>query len=829
MTKLRKLVKHLSPLLFISLFALLTFVFFWKVFLKGLMPIPADITVGLYFPWLDYKWGFPTGVPVKNPLPSDIPSLVYPWRMFVIDSLKSGVLPLWNPYYFSGMPLLANFQSAVFSLSNIFFLFLPETWAWSAGVIAQPFLAMIFAFLFLRNLKLSRLASILGGVVFAFSGFSFMWLEYNVHGWTAMWLPLLLLVVDKIIEKKNLRWVLGGSFILAIQIFAGYPQIVLYSATAIGFYSIFRLFFWKVAKNFKSLIKPILLLILFSLVGVLLAAAQILPGWEALKLSVREIDPIAQSSSGGFFPWQNLVTFLAPDFFGNPATYNFWGKPWYDNFALYVGILPLILATFAIFLRRDKLSWFFTFLAIFALLLALPNPVARWVNEAGIYGVKAIPARIIFLLDFSLAILAALGLEWLLACYHVLKHKNRKRKQILVILSSFSIAIFGLWLFVLTAGRFFPQAEWLVNLSVAQRNLILPTGLFLISSLILGCWLFFKNCQTSNFRLLAITLILLLSVADLFRFGWKYLPFSKPDLVFPSTPVIEFLQKQEKPFRVEFGETIPQNMWMPYGLESAAGYDAMAPLRYSQFLGALRTGRVDTPYGRVAQVENYDSRLFDLLNIKYVLAVKYDEKGIRNSEGKPRAIFQNPKFKLVFEDKTVQVYENLDVLPRAFLVDDFIVKKDNQKIIDQMLAPGFDLSQFVVVEEKINFKKEELNSLSAFLKEKEEAVFIKYQPLESIIKTVSEDGGLLFIGDNYYPGWKAFIDGKETKIYRANFTFRAVLVPAGEHEVKLTYQPFSFRLGLFISVSILAIIIATLTVIFLIKTAPNIIGKIFEL
>ena len=210
-------------------------------------------------------------------------------------------------------------------------------------------------------------------------------------------------------------------------------------------------------------------------------------------------------------------------------------------------------------------------------------------------------------------------------------------------------------------------------MSVAKRNLILPTLLFICSAGLFSFLLIFRRWKLT--KILFSWGVIILVVFDLFRFGWKYLPFSKPELVFPLTPVIEFLQKQEKPFgvnprgepfRVEFGETIPQNMWVPYSLESVAGYDAMAPLRFAQFLGAVRTSRADTPYGRVAQVENYDSKLFDLLNIKYVLAVKYDEKGIRSPEGKPKPIFENPKFKLVFEDKTVQVYENKDVLPRAF-------------------------------------------------------------------------------------------------------------------------------------------------------------------
>ncbi|MBM3205647.1 YfhO family protein, partial [Candidatus Shapirobacteria bacterium] len=523
--------------------------------------------------------------------------------------------------------------------------------------------------------------------------------------------------------------------------------------------------------------------------GFLLSAVQWLPGYEALRLSVREIDPIAALSAGGFLPWQNLVTFFSPDFFGNPATYNFWGQPWYDNFALYVGIFPLFLIVLAIFRRQDKTTWFFTFLALFALILALPTPLAKWVSNVGLYGVKSIAARIIFLLDFSLAILAALGLDWLLM--------KKEFKRPWLIFGLFFVVLGGLWIFTITAGKFFPQAEYLIHLGVAKRNLILPT-LLLISFMALLLFLMIFNKKWRLTKFLFVWGVLIIIVFDLFRFGWKYLPFSRPDLVFPMTSVIEFLQKQEKPFRVEFGEAIPQNMWVPFHLEGAAGYDAMAPLRYAQFLGAVRTGRADTPYGRVAQVENYESKLLDLLNIKYILAVKYDEKGLRSPEGKPKPIFQNPKFKLVFEDKTVQVYENLNVLPRAFLTHDYLLENNEQEIIGQMLSSKFDLSGELILEETPVFIPSKRKSLL------NEVEWLENQPGRLKLVVETDQTGLLFLSNNFYPGWRAFVDSHESKIYRADFTFNAVVIPEGRHLVEFYYQPKSFLYGSLISLFALA-------------------------
>ena len=103
----------------ILLFVAITLLFFHKVF-KGYLPIPLDALTGMYFPWLDYKWGYLVGVPVKNPDITDAIAQHYPWRDLVIDIWKTGQVPLWNVHSFSGTPLLANWQSAVFYPLNVF-------------------------------------------------------------------------------------------------------------------------------------------------------------------------------------------------------------------------------------------------------------------------------------------------------------------------------------------------------------------------------------------------------------------------------------------------------------------------------------------------------------------------------------------------------------------------------------------------------------------------------------------------------------------------------------------------------------------------------------
>ena len=88
--------------------------------------------------------------------------------------------------------------------------------------------------------------------------------------------------------------------------------------------------------------------------------------------------------------------------------------------------------------------------------------------------------------------------------------------------------------------------------------------------------------------------------------------------------------------------------------------------------------------------------------------------------------------------------------------------------------------------------------------------------MEVIVRAESDAAGFLVLSDNYYSGWKASIDGRETKIYRANYTFRAVWVSKGDHTVRFFYEPASFRWGKRITTAAI-IVTGVLFAIFLFK------------
>ena len=143
--------KLFLPIVF---FFFLTLFLLWDVFIKGHVPVPADILVGHYYPWKDYIWeGKVAGLPIGNFHLYDIITQVYPWRWLSIEMFKNGVFPLWNPYNLLGTPHLANLPTASLYPLNAIFLILPFLPSWVFYLFIQTILSGTFMYFFLKNLK----------------------------------------------------------------------------------------------------------------------------------------------------------------------------------------------------------------------------------------------------------------------------------------------------------------------------------------------------------------------------------------------------------------------------------------------------------------------------------------------------------------------------------------------------------------------------------------------------------------------------------------------------------------------------------------------------
>ncbi|MBI3984701.1 MAG: YfhO family protein [Candidatus Levybacteria bacterium] len=753
-----KLLKVFWPILFL---VVIWFVFSSPYFLQGRVPFASTYQVNFFAPWNAYP-GF--SGPVKNNAMPDVISQIYPWKTFTIDSLKQGILPLWNPYSFSGTAHLANYQSAVLTPLNLLFFILPFIDAWSIAVLLQPLLAGLFMYLYLRSLLLKNFSVTVGSVSFMFCGFITTWMGYETLGYAILFLPLALFAIEKFYALKTFKYLFLLSISLPLSFFSGHFQISLYFLIFVLLYLIYK---YLQTRNLKFFIYTFL----YFLFGLFLTMPQVLVSIEAYGQSLRS--GIFQKTE--IIPWGYVATFFAPDMLGNPVTRNDWFGH-YAEWNGFAGTITIILALYTLFSERIKKVWFFIFTAVLSILLCFPSPVIDLIVFLKVPVLSTSAAsRIIVLFSFSIAVLSSFGIEWL---FEDLKKQNKGRIIYWLIATLIIFAL--LWVVVL--GKLILPIDKII---IARQNLILPT--LLLASLVSVFVLSFISLKIKKLNKLFIILpfvIVVLISFDLFRFANKWQEFSPKSLAFPKVAVEEKF-REISGFERVYGN-LGGEATIYYKLPTVVGYDAVYNQRYGQFIASLQNGDLENSARSVVSFP--ENGLYSRLGLNF-LNVRYFVHKIADGRSPWVFPFWNypDEFNSIYDDGVYQIFENTKAYKRAFLVDSYKVRTDPQEILNAMLLEDLDLTKTLVLEKDISTK--------LGLK-KGSATIDKYLPNEVTIKTVSDGNSLLFLSDPYYPGWKALVDGKESEILRSDFAFRSVIVPKGEHTVKFVYDPISFKLGL---------------------------------
>jgi hypothetical protein len=467
---------------------------------------------------------------------------------------------------------------------------------------------------------MSKLSALFGGLVWAFSSFNLVWMEWGNIGHAGLYLPLALLAVDRLkvkSEKLKVRWKWYAllQFSLLSSLFAGHSQITLYLLAAVGLYWFIRLGISK---------KSVLLFTIHCLLFTIFTSPQWFPFLKFTLGSNRTVEQANVLSREGFFirPRQ-LVQLMAPDFFGNPSTLNYRGVWNYAEQIIYIGIIPLLFVFLGIIIKYSKkgvvdltsysilkLHKFGLLLVIFGLLFAVDNPISRLPYQLRLPLISDLqPTRLSYLITFGLSILSAFGLN------EFIRHPRKLLSKIMTILAIFAVLLFAL---LIISSKFSPDEKL-----VSQRNLIFPfitlgMGILISSAL----WIVPKKTYS-----LLLTLYFLFSILDLFRFGWKFTPFSPKEYLYPITPTIKFLQNnmQENDRYMTLDRRIlPPNANIIYKLKSIEGYDPIYSRQYALLVKEMESGIVtDKPqsFGRIVRPTNYKSPITALLGVRYVLSL----------------------------------------------------------------------------------------------------------------------------------------------------------------------------------------------------------------
>ncbi len=719
----------------------------------------------------------------------------------MVDMARSGQLPLWNPYMLCGYPLLGTLQVCFFYPLSLIHYLLPFGLAFNYYSILHYFLAAVFMYWLMRHFKLPRPSSFLAGSVFAFSGYSLSMTNMNTTLSSFIWAPLLLLFYDRCVRSGacfTKDWLVLG-ILFSVQFLGGEPTIIYLTTLFLLAYGL--------VENQRSLIsalKNMIGLILALILAGGLTAVQLFPFMETAMLSLRVLKTDYLFISLRSFPPRELINFVLPFFFGNllrdgsflPVLLGIKFQAWI--LSPYMGFFPLFFAFLPLIRGRDRRIILFWAAVIFSFLMAF----GRFTPVYGFFfkflpGLSLIryPPKYLFLAVFLLSMLCGFGHEAALA---LIERKKSGINWIIFVLFS-SLALMGalyLWssanleniFFYLR--RFFPSflepyfTGGLWRMLTFDVRSLSNLSIFLL----LGILLFSLAKRGLLTRGIFGFLMIFLVVFDLFSANS---PINIPGdyRVFKNeTPNIRILREDKSVFRCfsipsrrvdldadkrTFGENLLHdkdnlnpNWLVPYRIAHLGGRESMEHRGFSRIYWPIAE-RLAEDHGR----------LLDMANVKYVFALKDIDR---------------PNLKLLRRKKmgemTGNFYLNSSYYPRAYFVKSVRVEKDRDKIIEILLGEGFKPRDEVILEEELNYEWKPSSV-------RESIEVISYEPNRVLIRTFSDKPRIMFLSDTYYPGWKAYMDGKQTRIYRANYMFRAVHLEPGEHKVKFEYSPLSFKLG----------------------------------
>jgi hypothetical protein len=552
----------------------------------------------------------------------------------------------------------------------------------------------------------------------------------------------------------------------------------LYVGMTLGLYALYEVYLCR-RQGWRTALLPLGKLLVAGAIAFGLAALALIPAYDLTRYTVRAEMNYAQASDFAIPP-AGLVSIVMPGFFGR-GTGPFWG-PWLGTEMGYMGVMPLVLAAIAVALtvRRFPLTRFWLLLAAFGLLTALGgNTVLHGWTYALIpmFRQLRVPARAIVLFNFALAMLAASGLDLLLR--PLLPQTRRALAFVTRVLRWIAggLALVGLPLL----GYAVLRSRALSRDVLRQSATSLGSLIFFL--LMLGAclgWLALRSHRLASRGTLGVLAVCLI-VFDLTSQGASVeIEPNDPLVGYRHDRALEFLRSDPDVFRVETPAEV-QGGWAPdwaliYEMDDLSGI--WNPLRLGAYDVLTWVG-----IGR-------ESRFYDLYNVKYLIA------------GENTAVPSH--FEPAFEDDKRMIYRNPRVLPRGFMVYRAEVRGGDIGALSAARAADFDPAVEIVLK-----KGEGAEPLDIAVVEGQPSVeLVDRGPNHVDFHVVTPVEGYLFVSEMWMPGWIAYVDGEDRgEVLKANYTFRAVRVPAGSHEVRMVYRPRPWRTGLTVTLVTLTVLL----------------------
>lgn len=715
----------------------------------------------------------------------DIVRFVYPLQNFAAKEGAKGI-PFWNPFTFSGMPFFADLQVGFFYPFNrllSFFIGADGNLSFSAlqlMIIVHFFIAQINMYLLGRSYKISSIGSIIGAIGYSFS---LMMVCHSIHPMIIQhlaWFPLVMMFFIKGVKNKDIKSGIIAGLVYGGSMLSGHTQMSLYEGLIL-----LLIFLWYLISGIKSdenkkraIINPVISAVLTVAIAAGIFMVQYLPAQKYVEISKRG-KATYEFVTEGSLQFKQTFTALIPDLFGTRTGNNIEKVPYhlqnvmghiYWETSFYFGLVIVALGLFgfiATYKRND--TKMFIFLSIFAFLFALGSNGFLFdiFFNLPFFGLFRNPARMMFILIIGFAISAGIGFDAIFA-----NHSDKKTfKQLLI-----AMGIVALFTLLGGAGVYssaFNTPEEFVS-TINEYGMVA----FGITLLIATVSILSNKMKINPF--ISGGIITLILFLDLYFAGSDFNkidsnPKEEFSALFAQTPNLRDTLTPKYPnkvFRVNMrlygdkGQTLARPMEDNQGM--------LDNIMLIEGYNPLILNRMNPPLGSSSITK-------DLKNVKYELVIDSTSKG---------AAFKSRETAF----GNARMFYSYKYIPTEQLIT-ASAKNDTN------VMTGIDFRNTVVLEKQLacQYSGKPSDSVNHSIK------VLSYTNDKIEYQASSDEAGILFFSETYYPDWKVYIDGKPVELLAADYSFRAVEFPGGNHKVEMVYESPEFSKGAAITVITIAL------------------------
>ena len=730
---------------------------------------------------------------------------------------------LWIPYAFSGMPGFGSFavpnrpkevnfaQWLLFIPGNL--LMLNSEWGWEVW---YYLLAGVFMFLLARGLKFSQMPSLLAALTLMLNPYA-IGLSQAGQGSKLValsYIPLLFLLTLKLLERRSALYFGLLCASVGTLLLAGHAQMAFYGFLMVGGYVLYEVIL-EIRHQPAESVKRLLLFACAIAIGFAISAYVYLSAQEYAQYSIRGGGETGvagglsydYATGWSFHPFETM-DYLIPSFFGFSSDYVtewqgqqipmplYWGWMPFTTSTVYIGLLPIVLGMVALVYRRNRMTVFLGLFSLLALFMSFGNHLSfvfdLFFKYLPYFNKFRVPVMILHLIPITFGLLAAYGADLLMDLPNRTKDVNmvvvRKRLMIAlgVLAGALALALIARGaIFSFLSGFMFSKdgdlqqyGRQAVEVFRGKRFDVLFND-YVKFTIILGAIMglvvaYIRGKVRRTFFALGLIAIL---VVDLAILDGNYVdpkPAASVEQAFVPDATINFLKTDTSYYRVyPVGTELFRDrsyIFMANFIPSIGGYSPAKPKIYQEMIDSVGLFPPRFPM---------NMNVLNMLSTKYIVAPG-------------RLPETNLPVVNVDQAKSLAVYLNPNYLPHAWFVDSILVARSKHEVFQVLNSSSFDARHVAILEREPAFRPAKSDSARVAV--------TGYLSRDIKIDVSNSASSLLVLSEVYYPaGWKAFVDGKETEIYKTNYVLRSILVPPGKHAVEFRFEPPAYQLGYNIS------------------------------